>query len=55
MDHKSYRVACNPTANFIIPTPFYVEDMRRLDEDNSYLKLSLWPLMEGFFAYASIG
>jgi hypothetical protein len=41
VDHKSYKVGCNPMVNVIIPTPFYVQDMGKVDEDNSYLKKSM--------------
>jgi hypothetical protein len=54
VDHKSFRVGCNPSANVIIPTPFYVQHMEKLEEDRNYLKYSLWPLLEGFFASKDI-
>jgi hypothetical protein len=54
VDHKSNRVGCNPMANVIIPTSFYVEQMGQLEEDNNYLRSCLWPLLEGFFASANI-
>jgi hypothetical protein len=41
-------------ANVIIPTPFYIEHMLKLEEDHNYLKTCLWPLLEGFFASADI-
>jgi hypothetical protein len=55
VNHKSNQVGCNPIANVIIPTPFYVENMLKLEEDCNYLRSSLWPLLEGFFATADVG
>ena len=40
--------------NVIIPSPFYIENMEKIEKDNNYLKTSLWPLLEGFFASSSI-
>jgi hypothetical protein len=54
VDHKSFRVGCNPMANVIIPTAFYVQDLGNLEDDNNYLKSCLWPLLEGFFASEDI-
>jgi hypothetical protein len=54
VDHKSYKVGYNPNANVIISTPFYVQHMEKLEEDINYLKCSLWPLLEGFFASKDI-
>jgi hypothetical protein len=54
VDHKCCRLGCNPVANVIIPSPFYVENMGKIEEDNNYLKTSLWPLLEGFFASSSV-
>jgi hypothetical protein len=47
-------VGCNPMANVIIPTTFYVQDLGKLEDDNNYLKSCLWPLLEGFFASEDI-
>jgi hypothetical protein len=54
VDHKSYRVGCNPSANVINPTPFYMQHMEKLEDDRNYLKCSLWLLLEGFFASKDI-
>jgi hypothetical protein len=34
VDHKSFHVGCNPMANVIIPTAFYVQDLGNLEDDN---------------------
>jgi hypothetical protein len=41
-------------ANVIIPTPFYIEYMLKLEDDRNYLKTWLWPLLEGLFASADV-
>jgi hypothetical protein len=33
IDHNSLRVNCNPRANVIIPTPFYLAQLTKLGED----------------------
>ena len=40
--------------NVIIPSFFYIENMGKIEEDNNYLKTSLWPMLEGFFASSSV-
>jgi hypothetical protein len=40
-DHKSNRVGCNPVTNVIIPNPFYIEGMRKLENDKCFLKTCL--------------
>ena len=47
IDHHRAMVDCNPIANIIIPPAFYVEDMRKLADDNSYLRYGLWPILKG--------
>jgi hypothetical protein len=54
VDHKCCRLGCNPVANVIIPIPFYIQNMGKIEEDNNYLITSLWPLLEGFFVSSSI-
>ena len=48
VDSKASRVECNPDANVIISTPFYVKWMCNLADDKEYLKRYLWPLLEAF-------
>jgi hypothetical protein len=47
IDHHRAMVECNADANIIIPPPFYVEDIRKLADDNNYLRFGLWPLLKG--------
>jgi hypothetical protein len=54
IDHKAQRVGSNPSANVIILTPFYVEKMERLGEDQNFLKSSLWPLLQGLFGSTNV-
>jgi hypothetical protein len=54
VDHKACRVDSNPNANVIISTSFYVEKVERLGDDRSFLKSSLWPLLQGLFESANV-
>ena len=47
VDHKSCRLRRNPIGNLIIPTAFYVEDIKKLGDDKGFLKGYLWPLLQG--------
>jgi hypothetical protein len=49
VDSKSCRVSCNPDANVLITTPFYVKWLRTLSDDKEYLKCYLWPVLEAFW------
>jgi hypothetical protein len=49
IDHNSLRVNCNPHANVIVPTPFYLAQLTKLGEDGQFLKTSLWPQLTGLF------
>ena len=46
IDHHRAMVECNRDANIIIPSPFYVEDLTKLADDNNYLRSGFWPLLE---------
>jgi hypothetical protein len=49
VDSKKERVECNPEANIVINSPFYVKWLRTLVDDKEYLKRYLWPLLEAFW------
>ena len=46
IDSKVSRVSCNPAANVVINKPFYVAPLAKLADDNEYLKVELWPMLE---------
>ena len=50
LDHHEPRVDCNPPANVIVPPSFYVANMKDLAMNNEYLKVILWPTLEGLYA-----
>ena len=54
MDHHAPRVECNPQANVIVPPPFYVANMKDLAEDNDYMKLRLWPALQGLHMHQDL-
>ena len=54
VDHKAHRVDCNLSANIIISTPFYMEKLKRLGDDQSFLKLFLWPFLQGLFGSTDV-
>lgn len=54
VDSKHNRVQCNPEANVIISTPFYVKWMCSLADDKEYLKRYLWPLLEALHSSADV-
>jgi hypothetical protein len=54
IDHNSLRVNCNPRANVIIPTPFYLAQLTKLGEDGQFLKTSMWPQLSGLFGTADM-
>jgi hypothetical protein len=43
VDHNITRLGGIPSANLIIPTPFYVAELQKLGDDKAFLKGSLWP------------
>jgi hypothetical protein len=49
VDHKACRMDSNPSTNMIISTSFYMEKVERLRDDISFLKSSLWLLLQGLF------
>ena len=46
IESKVSRVSCNPVANVVINKPFYVAPLAKLADDNEYLKVELWPMLE---------
>jgi hypothetical protein len=54
VDYKGFRVGCNSPGNVIITTPFYVHQLGTLGDDGSYLKASLWPLLEDFSSSSNV-
>jgi hypothetical protein len=54
IDHKPYRVACNPPVNVITPSPFYVEDLQKIGDDQMYLKSTLWAGFQRLLAYSIV-
>jgi hypothetical protein len=54
VDHNASRVGCNPIGNIIIPTPFYVECIAKLSDDQNFLKSSFWPLLQGLYGCRNI-
>ena len=54
VDHHAPRLECNSHANVIVPPSFYVAKMKDIAEDNDYLKLKLWPTLEGIYTYQDI-
>jgi hypothetical protein len=54
IDHKPCRVAYNPPVNFITPSPFYVEDLQKIGDDQMYLKSTLWAGLQRLLAYSIV-
>jgi hypothetical protein len=54
VDHNITRLGGIPSANLIIPTPFYVAELQKLGDDKAFLKGSLWPHLQGFYASQDI-
>jgi hypothetical protein len=54
IDYNSLCVNCNPRANVIIPTPFYLAQLTKLGEDEQFLKTSMWPQLAGLFGAADM-
>jgi hypothetical protein len=48
IDNNIARISCNPAGNVIISSPFYVAGLAKLADDNRYLELVLWPVMEAY-------
>jgi hypothetical protein len=48
IDNNMSRVSCNPSANVVISSAFYVAELRKLADDNNFLKSTLWPLLQTF-------
>jgi hypothetical protein len=49
IDHNACRVGCYLPINIIIPAPFYVRQLQRIEDDKMYLKSSFWPLLQEVF------
>jgi hypothetical protein len=49
VDHNVSRMACNPISNIVAAKAFYVEHLQKLGDDKSYLKRTLWPLLQVLF------
>ena len=47
IDHFEAMMECNLVANIVIPPASYVEDMTKLADDNNYLRMHFWPLLQG--------
>jgi hypothetical protein len=43
VDHKLCRLGGNEAANLIIPTAFYMEELKKLGDDKAFLRTCLWP------------
>jgi hypothetical protein len=54
VDHKPARVSCNPEANTIIATPFYVSQLTKLGDDEQFVKTSLWPKLNALLKLADL-
>jgi hypothetical protein len=54
VEKKAYRVDSNPSTNITISTSFYVEKVERLGDNRSFLKSSLWPLLQGLFGSVDV-
>ena len=55
MDHHEPRVDCSPKANVIVPSSFYVANIKDVAEDNKYLKLNFWPILEVMYTHQDVG
>jgi hypothetical protein len=51
----AWQVDCNPLANVIVSPSFYVASMKDLAKDNEYLRLNLWPTLEGLYMCHDVG
>jgi hypothetical protein len=49
VDHNISCVACNPISNVVVAKAFYVEHLQKSGDDKSYLKGTLWPLLQALF------
>ena len=54
IDNKMSWVSCNPSANVVISSPFYVAKLGKLANDNNFLRSNLWPLLQTFQLSADI-
>jgi hypothetical protein len=54
VDHNITRLGGIPSANLVIPIPFYVAEVQKLGDDKAFLKGSLWPHLQGFYASRDI-
>jgi hypothetical protein len=51
---KGFRVGCNDPGNVLITTAFYIHTLEKLEDDGSYLKASMWPVLEAFAASLAV-
>ena len=54
IDNNGSRVSCNLDANVFIADLFYVADLKKVGEDNVYLKSTLWPMLEALYVANSV-
>jgi hypothetical protein len=54
IDHKACRLACNPSTNVIIPPPFYVDEVQKVGDDQQFLKVSLWLILQRLYGCLDI-
>jgi hypothetical protein len=54
VDHKPAQVSCNPEANTIIATLFYISQLTKVGDDKQFLKMSLWPKLNALFKSADL-